>query len=392
MCKNRFLREECIGAGFSTFCWQVLPKPPRFEGLPERKAASRQEFEGTGGGEGKPMKQDRCPIAEKQSSWLVRCARAERWVGIVILSCGSLILAQSAPRASRAQQQEKAAEAAAAPQEQTVATPRVPLVAGAEVEEQILTQPPEVSWDGKLLTIDTENSTLTDILLAVRSATGASVEIPSSAASERVALHIGPAPIRDVLSTLLYGTNFDYIIQASADDEDSLRSVIVTEHGKADDIVTADGSTAPSPTVPSGPGVRMMRGWATSGKTAFQANAEAALAEKAAAEASGLTPASDSSAASDNTSAQDAPAKSESASTNPGTDSQSASPDTDQPLAPATARVSAVLTNPSAGENSSGGSAPMGQMVQDLQRMYQQRQQIQADQNRALQNAQRSTN
>ena len=344
------------------------------------------------------MKQGQCRISKEQvfrSDCTFRTF-LETWIAVVLLGCASLVHAQATPRTARPSGQKKAAETAPAPAQQPVANPHVPLMAGAPVEDQILTQPPEVTWDGKLLTIDTENSTLTDILMAVRSATGASVEVPGSAATERVALHIGPAPIRDVLSALLYGTNFDYIIQASADDEDSLRSMIVTEHGRADDILAADGAAAPSPnpTVPPGPGVRMMRGWGASGKTEFQVKAEAALAEKAAAEASGLAPASDSPSASENASTQDAPATSDSASTaqGSGTDSASAagSPDADQPsspgLAPTTNRV-AALTNASSAETSTG-SAPMGQMMQDLQRMYQQRQQIQAEQNKAMQNAQ----
>jgi len=356
-----------------------------------------------GGGEDKPMKQ-RCLIAPVGHAFSIhgafrRLAPPDLWIGIVILSCASLAFGQAAPRAARAQEQNKPAETAPVPQEQPAANPRVPLVAGTPVEDQILTQPPEVTWDGKLLTIDTENSTLTDILMAIRTATGAAVEVPSSAASERVALHIGPAPVRDVVSTLLYGTNFDYIIQASADDEDSLRSVIVTEHGKADDILAADGSTVATPAVPSGPGVRMMRGWGAPGKTAFQVNAEAALAEKTAAENSGLAPASDSATSETPAPSPEAPPSTESASTSAasGADqpSASASPDADQPssptLAPSPNRV-AALTNSSSMDGSSGGSAPMGQMMQDLQKMYQQRQQIQAEQNRAQQNAQRPTN
>ena len=62
------------------------------------------------------------------------------------------------------------------------------------------TRPPTVTWDGKQLTIDAENSTLADILSAVRETTGASIDMPGSASMERVFVHLGPGPPRDILS------------------------------------------------------------------------------------------------------------------------------------------------------------------------------------------------
>ena len=76
-------------------------------------------------------------------------------------------------------------------------------------------RPPRVTYSNGLLTIVADNSTLADVLSEVRRRTGAAIEAPGSAASERVVISIGPAPANDVLTTLLNGSRFDYIILGS---------------------------------------------------------------------------------------------------------------------------------------------------------------------------------
>lgn len=91
---------------------------------------------------------------------------------------------------------------------------------------------PLVSWDGEQLTIASDNSTLADILIAVRAQTGAEIDIPGNAGRERVATRLGPGPAREVLSSLLSGTEFDYIIQASDSNELAVQSIILTRRSK----------------------------------------------------------------------------------------------------------------------------------------------------------------
>lgn len=74
---------------------------------------------------------------------------------------------------------------------------------------------PRVAYNNGLMSIVAENSTLADVLSAVRQKTGASIEAPASAASERVVISIGPAPANAVLTALLNGSRFDYIILGS---------------------------------------------------------------------------------------------------------------------------------------------------------------------------------
>jgi hypothetical protein len=252
---------------------------------------------------------------------------------------------------------------------------------------------PVIAWDGKLLTIDAENSSLADILLAIRSHTGASIEMPGSTSRERIAIHLGPAPVREVISSLLYGTDFNYVIQSSEDDQTALGKVIITarDGDESDDVVTAD--TRSNPSNPSNPKMRLMPGYAAPGKRDF----EVALKNK-------IEESSDSSVAETPASDPSAPAEDQ-PSVAAGTDSNPANPQTDNhPVASAEATDSSSssdsTTVTAAGSvRAASGTAPVGSseassegdastvshMEQTLQKMYQQRQQLQAQQNRATQ-------
>jgi hypothetical protein len=86
--------------------------------------------------------------------------------------------------------------------------------------------PPQVSFQGGQLTISAQNSTLGDILKAVRAQTGATIDLPGTA-SERVVGQFGPAPARDVLASLLNGSHFNYLLLGSSTDPNALDRVIL---------------------------------------------------------------------------------------------------------------------------------------------------------------------
>jgi hypothetical protein len=86
--------------------------------------------------------------------------------------------------------------------------------------------PPQVSFTGGQLTISAQNSTLGDILKAVRTQTGATIDLPGTA-PERVVGHFGPAPARDVLAALLNGSHFNFVLLGSATDPGALDRVIL---------------------------------------------------------------------------------------------------------------------------------------------------------------------
>jgi hypothetical protein len=86
--------------------------------------------------------------------------------------------------------------------------------------------PPQVSFQGGQLSISAQNSTLGDILKAVRTQTGATIDLPGTA-SERVIGHFGPGPARDVLTALLNGSHFNYVLLGSPTDPGALDRVIL---------------------------------------------------------------------------------------------------------------------------------------------------------------------
>jgi hypothetical protein len=89
---------------------------------------------------------------------------------------------------------------------------------------------PQVSYQNSQLTIVAPNSTLGDILRAVRKQTGAEIEIPP--APERVVTHLGPGPAREVVAELLNGSRFNYVLLGSpANDALLTRVVLVAKTG-----------------------------------------------------------------------------------------------------------------------------------------------------------------
>jgi len=110
-----------------------------------------------------------------------------------------------------------------------------------QTPEQMPPGVPQVSWDGSQLTITADNSTLADILVAIRARTGADIDVPPTASRERIAARLGPGPARDVIGTLLSWTDFDYVIQASDTDPLGIQSVMLSPRSKSDTAVASAG-------------------------------------------------------------------------------------------------------------------------------------------------------
>ena len=86
--------------------------------------------------------------------------------------------------------------------------------------------PPRVIYERGLLTIGADNSTLAEILEAIHSRIGGTTEFPAAAAGERATVHLGPAPLVSVLSALLLGSPFDYVIVGSGQEPGGLQIVL----------------------------------------------------------------------------------------------------------------------------------------------------------------------
>jgi len=92
--------------------------------------------------------------------------------------------------------------------------------------EQGPSSPPEVNYQGGQLVIVARNSTMGDVLNAVKQKTGASVEMPASS-GERVVGRFGPGAPRDVMAQLLNGSHFDYVLLGSPADPGALKEVLL---------------------------------------------------------------------------------------------------------------------------------------------------------------------
>src|SRR6202166_5271333 len=139
-----------------------------------------------------------------------------KFLFIVSLSCLLLVGTCSAKQRRTTNQPVK--------QEQSAARPASPL--HPPTLAQMPASPPEVSFQGGQLTISAQNSTLGDILKAVRVQTGATIDLPGNA-SERVVGNFGPAPARDVLTALLNGSHFNYVLLGSPTDPGALDRVVL---------------------------------------------------------------------------------------------------------------------------------------------------------------------
>jgi hypothetical protein len=88
--------------------------------------------------------------------------------------------------------------------------------------------PLQVLFQGGLLSISSNQASLSEILFAVHERTGAEIAIPAGAEQEKVVSDLGPAPAPEVLAHLLNGSQFNYLILSSSTDPAALDRVILS--------------------------------------------------------------------------------------------------------------------------------------------------------------------
>ena len=148
---------------------------------------------------------------------------------------------QGSPKPSAAQ------AAAPAPAQPAVLTP-----------EQMPAAAPQVTYRDGLLSISAENATLGAVLRGVCARTGASVDMPAGMVNDRVAVQLGPGDPRDVVSALLQGSRFDYILLGSEHDPAALAQIILTPRTGGAAAPAVASTAGPVPPAPS-PGNPVMR-------------------------------------------------------------------------------------------------------------------------------------
>jgi hypothetical protein len=111
---------------------------------------------------------------------------------------------------------------------------------------------PLVNYSNGILTINAHDETLRDVLDAVRSQTGASVNLPQSGAGDHVFGTFGPGPMRETLMALLDGSAFNYVMLASPSDSRVVRQLILTPRPGG---TSATDKQVTAQVAQSGPGV-----------------------------------------------------------------------------------------------------------------------------------------
>jgi AMIN domain len=86
----------------------------------------------------------------------------------------------------------------------------------------------KVSYANGKLKIWANKATLAEVLTEVRHRTGADLIIPPGTGRETIVADLGPAPAREVLSALLNGSSFNFVIVGSDRDSTELRGVFLT--------------------------------------------------------------------------------------------------------------------------------------------------------------------
>jgi hypothetical protein len=207
-------------------------------------------------------------------------------------------------------------------------------------------KPAQVTYDDGKLTILAENSTLSEVLFAVRAATGTNIDLPGGAAPQRIWIKLGPGPARQVLRDLLDSTEFNYVIQASATDADGVGSISLTFRSKGSETGAQGTQVARA---------QNRRGAAVNSNPAEseqdEPTSQTAVPTTAAAVATPTPPPS-----------SDVPL-----------------PDS-LPLASQLGKIPSLTATPEPGSVKPLGGSP-SEMIQQLQSMYEQRRQLQIQQN-----------
>ena len=142
---------------------------------------------------------------------------------ILLVALGCTVAAQVPQK--KAHPHKKQAKAELTTEKLVDAMPAAPQ-APPPTPEQGPSFPPDVNYQGGQLVIVARNSTLGDVLNAVKQKTGASVEMPP-VSSERVVGRFGPGAPRDVMAQLLNGSHYDYVLLGSPADPGALKKVLL---------------------------------------------------------------------------------------------------------------------------------------------------------------------
>ena len=121
--------------------------------------------------------------------------------------------------------------AQATPPSMESASPAVTPPAAASPVAAVAEMPPPkapiVTCDKDQLTISADNSTLRSVLAAVHACIGVQIDFPEGADGGRTFEQLGPGPARQVLASLLSGSEFNYVIGSSDKNPQKVETVLL---------------------------------------------------------------------------------------------------------------------------------------------------------------------
>jgi len=120
-----------------------------------------------------------------------------------------------------------------------------PVVAGPPSPYKVPPSPPRISYTEGKLTVVANNSTLSDVLNAIRNATGAKIEGVTPTSADRVFGQFGPASPREVCGALLNGSGYDFIIMGAPENAGSVQQIILTARTETGSLPEPSAATAP---------------------------------------------------------------------------------------------------------------------------------------------------
>jgi len=100
--------------------------------------------------------------------------------------------------------------------------------------------PARIIYQNGLLSVESTNARLTDVLNGIRNKTGIQFE-GMQPGQDRVAGKFGPAPADEILVSILRGSRFDYVIIGSPENPGVVQRVILTPSGSAGAVAAAPG-------------------------------------------------------------------------------------------------------------------------------------------------------
>jgi hypothetical protein len=103
----------------------------------------------------------------------------------------------------------------------------------------------QVEFRNHQLRIDAENATLRDTLKAISARTGAEMQFPAVELGERIFVHLGPGSARDVITRLLNGSQFNYVILSLASDPGGITRLILSRASSSGERASSDAPVLP---------------------------------------------------------------------------------------------------------------------------------------------------